>query len=108
VCAARGGVRRELFVAAARDKLTDRHGEVVSTPTATRFEVRSSNAAVTAPRFDEGLAQALASLGPDAIVGTESDVTVLFGGVMLDAGRLQAAMAIVRQLAAAEQTGPYR
>jgi hypothetical protein len=108
VLGARGGARRELFVAAARDKLTDRHGEVVSTPIATRFEVRSSNAAVTAARLDEGLTQALDSLGPDAIVGKESDVSVLFCGVMLDAGRLQAAMAIVRQLAAAEQTGPYR
>jgi hypothetical protein len=108
VRAERGGVRREPFVAAGRDKLNDRHGTVVSTPNAARFEVRSSDAAVTATRFDEGLAQALDALAPDAVVGTESDVSVLFGGVMFDAERLQAAIAIARHLAAAEQSGPYR
>jgi hypothetical protein len=108
VRAHRDGVRREAFVAAGRDKLKDEHGKVVSTPKAARFEVRSSDAAATAARFDEGLAQTMDSLAPDVVEGTESHVSVVFGGVMFDAERLQAAMAIARQLAAAEQTGPYR
>jgi hypothetical protein len=108
VRAARGGRGVERFVAAPRADLTDRDGELVEAAKAHKLGLRSSDPRATAARFDEERMRALDVLDPSAVVATETEVTVLFAGVMLDAERLHAAIAMARQLASAESSGPYR
>jgi hypothetical protein len=106
VRAARGG--GEPFVAARGADLSERDGQVVPTPNEHTLELRSSDPAATAARFDEERRHALDALGPSAVVATETEVTVLFAGVVLDVERLHGAIAMARDLASAASTGPYR
>jgi hypothetical protein len=108
VRAARGDRAGDRFVAAPTVDLADRDGGIVPVPTPHKLELRSSDPKATAIRFDEERRQALDALDPSAVVATEIEVTVLFAGVMLDADRLQAAIALARQLGSAGSTGPYR
>jgi hypothetical protein len=103
---ANGGGER--FAAAPRADLSEKDGEVVPSPNEHRIELRSGDPQATARHFDEERRRALDALDPSAVVATETEVTVLFAGVMLDAERLQAAIALTRQLASAESSGPYR
>jgi hypothetical protein len=61
-----------------------------------------------APRVDEEQRRALDALAASSVVITETQVAILFAGVMLDAERLTAATALARQLVAGEGAGPYR
>jgi hypothetical protein len=109
VRAQRGGGSGERFVAAPHDQLTEAHGEVVPAENAGGLELRSSDPGSTATRFDGERRQALDALRPLAVVGTETEVAILFAGVMFDTERLRAATVIAHQLAAAtEPVGPYR
>ncbi len=108
VCAERSGATREPFVAARAGQLTEDDGQLVPPQQPGRFELRSRDPRATATRWDEGQRQTLEGLVPCAIVGTESEVAILFGGLMLDVERLRSAVVIARQLAAAPASGPYR
>jgi hypothetical protein len=98
----------ERFVAAPRADLTDRDGEIVPASKAHKLELRSRDPRATAARFDDDGRHALDALDASAVVATETEVAVLFAGIMLDEERLHAAIAVARRLASTESSGPYR
>jgi hypothetical protein len=108
VRAARGGGTGERFVAAPRSDLTDRDGEIVPASKTHKLELRSRDPRATAARFDDEGRHALDALDASAVVATETEVAVLFAGIMLDEERLHAAIAALRRLASTESSRPYR